>query len=62
MVIPGHEVTPADRIMEDRLCAALKQLVCGRSLTEATLLIEHFNRALDACQAEAEPAAEPTRH
>jgi hypothetical protein len=60
MVMPGHEpmsVAERDRVMTDRLNAALRELLVGRSVTEAALLLEHFNRCLEACQAE--PVAEP---
>lgn len=53
-------MTPGDIMMEERLAAALRQLLRGRTVAEAVSLLEAVNNGMAACRAEqqAEASAE----
>jgi len=61
MVSPGREpMSPAERILADRLCAAITRLLAVRSLIDQVSLLESINAALEAPQREHARAATET--
>ena len=61
MIASEHTpVSPADRIMADRLAREIQTLIGGRSVVDAVMLLTAINNALAANRDEA--AAKPLVH